>query len=72
MKKPMICEICGGADDDEDEGYELVMISCEGGSDDAYRDNRFAERPCDHCGKPYRGPAVYCRHECALAAFGDI
>ena len=28
---------------------------------------RFPERPCDKCGKPYRGPAVYCSLTCALA-----
>ena len=33
----------------------------------SYRDDGFAERPCDHCGKPYRGPAVYCSLECAIA-----
>ena len=32
-----------------------------------YVDNRFSERPCDRCGKPYRGPAVYCSLTCALA-----
>jgi hypothetical protein len=32
-----------------------------------YRDDAFAERPCDHCSKPYRGPAVYCSLACALA-----
>jgi RNase P subunit RPR2 len=34
--------------------------------DDPYRDERFAERQCDYCGKPYRGPAVYCSLECAV------
>ena len=33
---------------------------------DPYRDEGFLERPCDHCGKPYQGPAVYCSLECAL------
>lgn len=33
---------------------------------DPYQDDRFVERPCDKCGKPYRGPAVYCSLECAL------
>jgi DnaJ-class molecular chaperone len=32
-----------------------------------YSDDRFLERPCDRCGKPYRGPAVYCSLTCALA-----
>jgi hypothetical protein len=34
---------------------------------DAYVDNAFPERPCDRCGKPYRGPALYCSLTCALA-----
>jgi hypothetical protein len=33
----------------------------------AYRDDRYEERACDHCAKLYRGPAVYCSLECALA-----
>jgi hypothetical protein len=36
-------------------------------SPEAYRDESFDERACDLCGKPYRGPAVYCSLECALA-----
>jgi hypothetical protein len=32
-----------------------------------YCNVKFAERPCDHCAKLYRGPAVYCSLECALA-----
>jgi len=36
-------------------------------AEEAYRDHRFPERLCDHCGKPYRGPAVYCSLECAIA-----
>jgi Zn ribbon nucleic-acid-binding protein len=31
-----------------------------------YRDEQFPERACDHCGKPYRGPAVYCSLTCAV------
>jgi hypothetical protein len=34
--------------------------------DDLYRDERFTERQCDFCGKPYRGPAGYCSLECAM------
>ena len=32
-----------------------------------YRDEGSPERACDHCGKLYRGPAVYCSLACALA-----
>lgn len=32
----------------------------------AYRDDAFPERPCDRCGQPYRGPAVYCSLTCAM------
>jgi hypothetical protein len=58
----------------------LVMLPCldcngsglssccdaAGSADDPYHDERFPERPCDHCGKLYRGPAVYCSLECAV------
>jgi Family of unknown function (DUF6166) len=33
----------------------------------AYSDPSCPERACDYCGKPYRGPAVYCSLECATA-----
>jgi hypothetical protein len=33
----------------------------------AYRDDSYPERACDHCGALYRGPAVYCSLDCALA-----
>lgn len=33
----------------------------------SYVDESCEERPCDRCGKSYRGPAVYCSLECALA-----
>jgi hypothetical protein len=32
----------------------------------AYHDALFPERACDACGKPYRGPAVYCSLRCAI------
>jgi hypothetical protein len=32
-----------------------------------YRNENCQKRDCDFCGKPYRGPAVYCSLECALA-----
>jgi hypothetical protein len=32
-----------------------------------YRDTDCPERACDHCGTPYRGPAVYCSLACVLA-----
>ena len=33
----------------------------------AFRDDSFKERKCDHCEQPYRGPAVFCCHACAMA-----
>jgi hypothetical protein len=33
----------------------------------AYRDDRCAQRKCENCGEPYRGPAIYCCHACATA-----
>jgi len=32
---------------------------------DPFRNDNYPERPCDRCGKPYRGPAVYCSIACA-------
>jgi hypothetical protein len=26
----------------------------------AYFDDSFPERACDYCGRPYRGPSIYC------------
>jgi len=34
----------------------------------AYFDVGFPDRPCDHCGEVYRGPAVFCSLDCALAS----
>jgi hypothetical protein len=31
-----------------------------------YRDDSYPERNCDYCGNLYKGPAVYCSHECAI------
>ena len=33
----------------------------------AYRDPAYPWRACDGCGRPYRGPAVYCSLDCAVA-----
>lgn len=38
---------------------------------DPYRDDAFAERPCDRCGEVYRGPSVYCSFGCAVADGAD-
>jgi hypothetical protein len=32
----------------------------------SYVDEAREPRACDHCGKTYRGPAVYCSLECAM------
>jgi len=44
-----------------------LRSATKGENDAAYRDDACDERPCDYCGKIYRGPAVYCRLACALA-----
>jgi hypothetical protein len=36
----------------------------------SYRDDGFPERHCDRCSMLYRGPAVYCSLECAVADAG--
>jgi hypothetical protein len=33
---------------------------------DRYRDDKFEPELCHHCGKSYRGPALYCSLQCAL------
>ena len=51
--KDLLCRYCGAC------GYE--------DDDSPYRDAAYPERACDHCGKLYRGPAVYCSLRCAVA-----
>jgi len=34
---------------------------------EAYSNPSYAERQCDRCGQSYRGPAVYCSLDCAVA-----
>jgi hypothetical protein len=76
----MICPMCEGEGCRKartDDGGLLIMpcLTCNGSgfvpqetaAKLAYRDDKFPERACDHCGKPYRGPAVYCSLECAVA-----
>jgi len=33
----------------------------------SFRQPDYAERKCDRCDTPYRGPSVYCSHACAVA-----
>jgi hypothetical protein len=75
----MICPTCRGRgfvplNGDDDEARHGPCPECLGGgivslSDaaGAYGDATVLERNCDHCGKPYCGPAVYCSLACALA-----
>lgn len=51
----------------ESEKHELLAFIA---SRAAFRDPGFNERICEGCGQPYRGPAVYCCHACALADGG--
>lgn len=48
----------------EDETRELIGFIA---ARTAFRDPDFPERACDRCRQPYRGPAVYCCHACALS-----
>lgn len=70
----MLCAICAWLT--EHERPDRIMETrrrCEPGgwirerTLRAYRDPSLPERACDYCGKTYRGPAVYCSLECALA-----
>lgn len=76
----MICPTCrgrqfvslGGADEDEGAGRQPCP-DCIGGiasccdAAGSYRDDVYPERLCDRCASLYRGPAVYCSLECAIA-----
>ena len=61
-RNTILCEQCG---------RPLVFASFgadpyEDGSR-GYRDDTCPERMCDRCSRLYRGPAVYCSLECAIA-----
>ncbi len=42
---------------------EAVGVDC---ARFVYQDDSRPDRPCDRCGRSYRGPAIYCSFECAL------
>lgn len=71
----MICGTCHGSGRYWNEllGELSPCPDCIGGiasccdAAGSYQDGSFPERECDRCGKPYRGPAVYCSLECAVA-----
>lgn len=48
-----------------DQGVHLIKL--DPAKDKPYRDDTFPARHCDTCGRPYRGPAVYCSFICAVA-----
>ena len=67
-RKKAYCAACGAENEYgvlrcRDCGRPLVFP----GVDSFYKNPRLPERACDHCGKLYRGPAVYCSLECAVA-----
>ncbi len=54
-----------------DIGFERMLFALraaqlKAAADAAYEDEGFPVRACDYCGKPYRGPAVYCSFKCAI------
>lgn len=69
------CQICRSEIPEPDEdpgacphcGAITIVIGVEKPGEDRYHDARFLERQCDHCGRAYQGPAVYCSLDCALA-----
>ena len=71
----MICEICHGEGSlDTLFGETRPCPDCNGSgvasccdAAGSYVDPSFNERECDHCGKLYRGPALYCSLTCALS-----
>ena len=71
---PFVCPICGAVSHNPNDARNRYCGACRVFPDDlsarrrveaeaAYRDDRFPERACDHCGKP----AVYCSLACAIA-----
>ena len=42
------------------------MLLPTGYAKDPYADAGWPERTGDHCGKVYRGPAVFCSRACAI------
>ena len=47
--------------------FRARVEACQSQVRASYHDDSYPERNCDYCQRPYRGPAVYCRLECALA-----
>jgi hypothetical protein len=58
------CRYCGGVTDAEIERSQLRIGSILAAD---YADDSYPKRTCEHCSKLYRGPAVYCSIECAVA-----
>lgn len=50
------------------DAYELNEVFMYVRARAAFHSFHFDERKCDHCGRPYHGPAVYCSLRCATAA----
>jgi hypothetical protein len=57
----MICPECRGR------GFAPLIGGVAGSCEGACRDDSYPERTCERCPVLYRGPAVYCCLECALA-----
>lgn len=53
------CDDCGATRGFTRRAYKRFAV-------DGYRDPYWPERDCDRCGKPYRGPAVFCSFACAI------
>lgn len=63
------CRIPSRLDHDDISKAQAIVARTDalGRARAAYLDASKPERNCDHCGSPYRGPAVYCSLECAQA-----
>ncbi len=48
-------------------GSAMEEANAKRRAQDAYRDESCPIRLCDRCRLPYRGPAIYCTLECAIA-----
>jgi hypothetical protein len=63
-KEGWCAEFC---DDCQARWWGLCGVSAPVDPKQAYRDDSYPSRNCDYCGLRYRGPAVYCSIECAIA-----
>jgi hypothetical protein len=63
----MWCNVCGAGFNAAPQMRIAHRIARRATPADLYRNDLYPPRECDHCGKSYCGPAVYCSQACAEA-----